>query len=175
MADRAPVETTNLDQYGDPPLPWSRAHDLLAASPSGSDTSYFLGTVRPDGRPHSAPFGALWHEGDLYIVSGPETRKSRNLAANPACTVSVKLEGLDLVLEGEAHRIADKPTLERLAKLYREDGGWPVEVQGDAFNAPFTAPSAGPPPWYLYRFTFDTAFGVATKEPNGATRWRFTS
>ena len=52
-------------------------------------------------------------------------------------------------------------------------GGWPAEVDGDAFTAPFSAPSAGPPPWHLYRFTFDTAFGVATAEPYGATRWRF--
>jgi hypothetical protein len=28
-------------------------------------------------------------------------------------------------------------------------------------------------PWRLYRFIFHTAFGVATAEPYGATRWRF--
>jgi hypothetical protein len=82
------------------------------------------------------------------------------------------LEGIDLVLEGEAHRVTDQPTLEQVAQLYREDG-WPTQVQGDAFTAPYSAPSAGKPPYYLYRFTFHTAFGVATKEPNGATRWRF--
>jgi hypothetical protein len=38
----------------------------------------------------------------------------------------------------------------------------------------WVAPSAGPPPWYLYEITPRTAFGVATVEPNGATRWRFT-
>ncbi len=45
--------------------------------------------------------------------------------------------------------------------------------EGDAFTAPYSAPSAGPPPWHLYRFTFHTAFGVAGEEPYGATRWRF--
>ncbi len=63
-------------------------------------------------------------------------------------------------------------SLERLAALYRA-GGWPAEVEGDAFTAPYSAPSAGPPPWHLYRFTFHTAFGVAGEEPYGATRWRF--
>jgi hypothetical protein len=58
------------------------------------------------------------------------------------------------------------------AARYRESG-WPAEVEGDAFTAPFSAPSAGPPPWQLYRFSFDTAFGVATAEPYGASRWRF--
>jgi hypothetical protein len=172
MTDRAPVEVTNLDIYGNPALSWSRPHDLLAASAT-ANVNFFLGTVRPDGRPHAAGVGALWHDGDLYIVSGPETRKSRNLAANPACTISVHLEGIDLVLEGEVHRVTDPPTLERLAQLYREEGGWPAEVQGDAFTAPYSAPSAGPPPWYLYRFTFHTAFGVGGEEPGGATRWRF--
>jgi hypothetical protein len=172
MTDREPVETTNLDIYGSPALPWSRPHDLLAATPERPDATFFLGTSRPDGRPHATGVGAIWHDGDFYIVSGPETQKSKNLAANPACTLSVKLKGIDLILEGEAIRVTDKPTLEKVAKLYRDDG-WPVEVEGDAFTAPYSAPSAGPPPWHLYRCTFHTAFGVATAEPHGATRWRF--
>lgn len=172
MSDRAPVEATNLDRYGFPALPWSRPRDLLAASTANPGNPFFLGTSRPDGRPHAAGIGALWLDGDLYFTSGSETRKARNLAANPACTISARLEGLDLVLEGEATRVTDQATLERVAGMYRH-GGWPVEVEGDAFTAPYSAPSAGPPPWYLYRFTFHTAIGVAVAEPFGATRWRF--
>ncbi len=56
--------------------------------------------------------------------------------------------------------------------LYRESG-WPAEVEGDAFTAPYSAPAAAPPPWHLYRFAFHTVFGTATAEPFGATRWRF--
>ena len=171
MTDQQPSEVTNLDRYGSPALPWSRPHDLLAASAS-ANTSFFLGTVRPDGRPHAAAVGALWLDGDLYFTSGPKTRKARNLAANPACTISVKLEGIDLILEGDATRVTDQPALEEAARRYRENG-WPAEVAGDAFTAPYSAPSAGPPPWQLYRFTVHTAFGVATAEPYGATRWRF--
>lgn len=172
MTERAPIETTNLDGYGSPVLPWSRPRDLLASAIAGPDVSFFLGTVHPEGHPCSAGVGALWHEGDIYVVSGPATRKSLNLAANPACTISVRLEGLDLVIEGEATRVTDAPTLEQLAGRYREVG-WPAEVAGDAFTAPYSAPSAGPPPWHLYRFRLHTAFGVATAEPNGATRWQF--
>ena len=172
MTSAEPIEVTNLDRYGFPALPWSRPRDLLAAGSPQPGTPFFLGTSRPDGRPHAAGIGALWLDGDLYFTSGPGTRKARNLAANPACTISVRLEGIDLVLEGKAARVADRPTLEQVAGLYRE-GGWPAQVEGDAFTAPFSAPSAGPPPWHLYRFTFHTAFGVATAEPNGATRWRF--
>jgi hypothetical protein len=174
MAEREPVEVTNLDRYGNNTLPWSKPRELLAAGPPQPGTQFFLGTSRPDGRPHSANVGVYWIDGDLYFTSGPGTRKSRNLAANPACTFSIGLEGIDLVLEGEATRVTDRPTLERVVARFR-DGGWPTELEGDAFTAPYSAPSAGPPPWYLYRFTIDTAFGVATAEPYGATRWRFAS
>ena len=172
MADHEPSEVRNLDMYGSPALEWSRVREALAGRQSEPRT-FFLGTVGADGRPHAAGVGALWSDGDFYVVSGPGTRKSRNLAANPACAISAALPGIDVVFEGEATRVTDGPTLERVAELYRTLGGWPAEVDGDAFTAPYSAPSAGPPPWYLYRFTFHTAFAVAGEEPHGATRWRF--
>jgi len=167
-----PRETTNLDIYGHEALPWSRAEQALAAGTPSPATTVFLGTVRPDGRPHAAGVGAAWGDGVLYVVSGPGTRKSRNLEANPACTLSARLPGIDLVLEGEATRVTDAETLESVAARYREMG-WPAEVDGDAFTAPYSAPSAGPPPWNVYRVAIHTAFGVAGEEPHGATRWRF--
>ncbi len=170
MTDLTPAETTNLDRYGSEALEWARAHAALSGQ--SEDVTYFLGTARPDGSPHAAGIGAQWMDGDLYFPSNPNTRKSRDLAANPRCTLSVRLPGIDLVLDGTAVRVTDTDTLEQVAANYR-DQGWPAEVEDDAFTAPFSAPSAGPPPWHLYRFTFHTAIGVATTEPYGATRWRF--
>jgi hypothetical protein len=171
MTAREPVETRNLSRYGEAALEWSRADAALAAPPD-EDLTWFLGTVRPGGNPHAAGVGALYLDGDVWFTTSPAARKARNLAANPRCTFSVRVKGIDVVLEGAAERVSDGPTLEKLAARYRE-GGWPVEVEGDAFTAPYSAPSAGPPPWQLYRFRFDTVFGVATAEPYGATRWRF--
>jgi hypothetical protein len=170
---KEPISTRNLDMYGSAALPWSRPRDIMAADTPKENLTFFLATVRPDGRPHSAGVGAIWLDDTLYFVSGPGTRKSRNLAANPACSVSVRLRGIDLVLEGEAHRVTDAATLERAAESYRT-GGWPASVEGDAFTAPFTAPSAGPAPWYLYQLNLRSAVGVAGEEPHGATRWDFT-
>jgi pyridoxamine 5'-phosphate oxidase-like protein len=171
MTERAPAGTANLSRYGDAELEWRRARDALAGPPT-PDVTHFLGTCRPDGTPHAAGIGAQWLDGDLYFTSGPAARKARDLAANPRCTISVRLPGIDLVLDGTAARVTDPEALERVAAGYR-DGGWPAQVQGDAFTAPFNAPSAGPPPWHVYRFTFHAVVGVATKEPYGATRWRF--
>lgn len=171
MSEREPSEVRNLDRYGSAPLEWRRAHDALTRDP-GPSATWFLGTCTPDGVPHSAGLGAMWYEGDIYLTSSPRARKARNLAANPACTLSVRREGIDLVLEGTALRTVDAATLEPVAARYRA-AGWPVQVEDDALVAPYSAPSAGPPPWHLYRFRFRTVFGVATAPPNGATRWRF--
>jgi hypothetical protein len=172
MTGREPVEVTNLDRYGNPVLLWSRADQALGGSMPSPAVTSFLGTVRPDGRPCSAGVGAVWLDGDMYFTSGPDARKARNLAVNPACTFSTRLEGIDIVAEGEAARVSDEDTLQRIAALYRR-AGWPAEAVGDALTAPFNAPSAGPPPWHLYRMRISTVFGVATREPHGATRWRF--
>jgi hypothetical protein len=165
------MEQKNLDIYGHPPIPWSRAEEQLNA-PLGPEGRHFLATVRPDGRPHLAGIGAVWVAGRFYFVSGAGTRKSRNIAERPDCVISVNLPDLDLVVEGVARRVTDAPTLERLAALYNAQG-WPATVEGDAFTAPYSAPSAGPPPWNLYEFTPTVAFGVAGAEPFGATRWDF--
>src|SRR5215212_9225677 len=120
MSERDPVDVTNLDRYGNAALPWSRPRDLLAERVPGPEVPMFLSTTRPDGRPHTAGIGALWHDGDLYFTSNPETRKSRDLAANPACTIAMRLPGIDLVFDGEAARTTDPATLAAVAALFRE-------------------------------------------------------
>ena len=159
----------NLDIYGSAPLRWSRALKQLEA---GTAASYWLATTKPDRRPHVAAVGALWVDGKIYFTSSAKARKGRNLAANPNCVLSVTLKGLDLVVEGSAVRITDRPTLLRLAQRYAAQG-WPASVSGEALTAKYSAPSAGPPPWNLYVVRPITAFGVATAKPWGATRWQF--
>jgi pyridoxine/pyridoxamine 5'-phosphate oxidase len=175
MSTRTPRETVNLAElYEEPLMDWSRAAEALPDGSQTPETACFLGTVRPDGRPHAAGIGIAHHEGDLYFTSSPDARKAKNLAANPACTVSLRLEGIDLAVEGTAERVTDPATLATIAALYRE-GGWPAQVDEEAaaLTADYSAQSAGPPPWHLYRMTIDTVFGVATRPPSGASRWRF--
>src|SRR5688500_16412820 len=105
MTDLASIETTNLGRPEDTAIAWSRVRESLTApSPPDSPGGYFpsyLGTAWPDGRPHATGVGVRWYDGDLYSLSGPGTRKSRNLAANPACTIAMRLpDGHDLVLDG---------------------------------------------------------------------------
>ena len=122
MTSREPTSTSNLDPTSDTePLPWTRPRGLLHAG-ALAEAASFLGTVRPDGRPHSARIGAAWFDGDIYFQTGHETRKARNLQLNRACTLSTSLTGIDLVFEGIAQRITDGPTLEAVAAV--SSAGW---------------------------------------------------
>jgi hypothetical protein len=166
------MQQKNLAELYDlPPVPWSRAIEALEGGPVAPGT-WFLATVRPDGRPHVAGVGAVWQDGKVYVVSGEGTRKSRNLAANPSCSIAVSLDGMDLVIEGEAERVTDRATLEKLAARYATEG-WPATVEGQAFTHEYSAPSAGPAPWNLYVIDPVTVYAVMSDTPGGATRWRF--
>jgi hypothetical protein len=177
MADRRPATEQNLDGYGSPPIAWERARQRLEEEwrlqgPNGGGVphTHWLATTRPDGAPHVMPVGAVWLDGAFYFTAGAATRKAKNLAHNPRCVIALAARDLDLVVEGEAVKVTDAATLQRLADVYAANG-WAPTVRDGAFYHEYSAPSAGPPPWDLYKFTPATVFGLATAEPSGATRW----
>jgi hypothetical protein len=173
MGQPEPRRTTNLATLYDQELmPWGRAAEALGTGSLGPEPACFLGTVRADGRPHSAGVGVVALDGDLFFTSGPAARKTHNLLANPACTLSMRLDGIDLVFEGEARRETDPATMTAVAAAY-DAGGWPAQADGDAISAPYNAQSAGPGPWHLFRFRFQTVFGVGLRPPHGSSRWDF--
>jgi hypothetical protein len=101
-------------------------------------------------------------------------RRDRNLARDPRCTLSVAAREFDLVVDGEARPVTDTATVADMAARWATEG-WPARVDdtGAALTAGYSAPSAGPPPWHVYRLTPRTATALGTVEPGGATRWRF--
>jgi Pyridoxamine 5'-phosphate oxidase len=158
-----------------PEIPWARALAQLGElKPRGGSRgpTCWLSTISPGGRPHLAGVVGVWADDSLYFVSGPATRKARNLVADPRCSFAISLPDLDLVLEGSATRVTDAQTLVRVAGSFAARG-WPLEVEGEVVTASFWAPTAPPPPWHLHVFTPTTALGIATASEGGATRWRF--
>ncbi len=176
------METHNLaDLYDLRPLDWSsiaaRLDDGIPQAPgSGGPDRHtcWLTTLDPDGSPHVTGVGALWADGAFWFETGERTRKGRNLARDPRCALALAVHEFDLVVEGTAHQVTDPPTVAALAGRWAEEG-WPVRVDetGRALTAEFSAPSAGPPPWSVYRLDVRRATAVATIEPGGATRWTF--
>jgi hypothetical protein len=170
----------NLDGYGTPPIEWQRVRDVLTSEiTQGPDAggpnrhTVWLTTINPDGSPHVTPVGFVQLDGVWYFTSGPGTCKSRNLAADPRCVVSVAMHPFDLVLEGSVARVTDADELRSVADEYNREG-WPAQVEGDALTAEYSAPSAGPPPWHVYKITPATVFAFGTAEPYGATRFDLT-
>ena len=96
-------------------LPWSWAVERLEAA-----RNYWFSTTRPDGRPHAMPAWAVWLDGALYFEGSPETRRARNLAANPALTVHLESGDEVVILEGDSV-VASPPEralAERLAAAF---------------------------------------------------------
>lgn len=92
-------------------LPWSHASELLAEA-----KNYWVATTRPDGRPHVMPTWGVWLDGTFYFEGSPETRRMRNLAANPSTVVHIERGDDVVILEGEAEAVG-KPDPAFAARL----------------------------------------------------------
>lgn len=172
MGDRAPIETTNMDGYGAEPFPWSAVEKKLAAE-AGEEIICYLGTVAPDGTRYAAGIWPVWLDGDFWFASNLGSKKARNFAVDPRATLSMRLPTFDVTFRGVVSPVTDADELNCAAERFRKDG-WPVEVQGDAFTAPFAAQTAGPSPWHLFRFRYLTVVALQRADPGGAMRWRFS-
>ena len=176
------METKNLaGLYGLEPLAWERITQRLdrgvsqAPGTGGPDRhTCWLTTINLDGSPHVTGVGAIWVDGAFFLETGERTRKGRNLARDPRCVLSVATHEFDLVVEGRAVLVDDAATVAAMAQRWAAEG-WParVDASGVALTAEYSAPSAGPPPWRVYRIIPRTATALETVRPGGATRWRF--
>src|SRR3981081_1821933 len=126
------MKTTNLGEAdGLPTIEWSEVETQLADllthdHPRSPNRSQCWLTARTaDGSPHVTSVGALWHAGSCWFQTGERTRKANNVARNARCSMSVATRGLDVVVEGEAHRVTDPRLVSEAASLWAQ-GGWPA-------------------------------------------------
>lgn len=162
-----------------PPVDWSAVIDKLDARSAPAPEAHnawttWLTTLNEDGSPHVTPVGAMWLDGTFWFQTGKGTRKGRNVARDPRCTVAVSVRDADVVIEGDAARVTQPAELARIAKAWA-DNGWPAkpDASGEGITAPFNAPSQGPPPWNVYRIEPRSAIVCWGEEPGGLTRFRF--
>ena len=131
--------TTELDaRFSDPKAvatTWAEAERVLETAELS-----WISTVRADGRPHVTPLVAVWLDGALHFATGPDEQKGVNIGANPQVTLTTGCntwaDGLDVVVEGEAVRVTDDATLQRLADAWKTkwDGRWEYEARDGAFH-----------------------------------------
>jgi nitroimidazol reductase NimA-like FMN-containing flavoprotein (pyridoxamine 5'-phosphate oxidase superfamily) len=167
MTEMQPVAEYPFGADERPRLSWEETSRRLAKA-----ETYWLATVGADGRPQVRPLLAIWCDGSICFSASPDSRKARNLAHDPRCSITVSTASLDLVVEGVATRVCDEATLREAAAAYAAKYGWPVTIRDQAFDGE-GAPTAGPPPYHLYRITPTTGYGFGTDDTVNATRWRF--
>jgi general stress protein 26 len=144
-------------------VPWSVARQALEEA-----ETYWLSTVRADGRPHVTTLIAMWHGDALYFSTGQTEQKCKNLERNPHCVLTTgtnRLEGgLDVVVEGKAVRVTDDARLEVLAAAWDTKYGsdWHLAASQDDADHVFEVKP-------VKAFGFRKGFG---KDGQGSqTRW----
>jgi hypothetical protein len=137
---------------------WSESVERLRSA-----DAYWLATTGPDHAPHVVPVWGVLVDDDLYLETGaPNTKKVRNLAANPA--VAVHLDGVNeaLIVLGTA-----------VACMPGTDLG---KALATAFHAKYAGYSPAATDWEnggLHRI--EPRVMLAWGDMPTATRWRFPS
>ena len=167
MKTNDPVTTVDsrFSMEGAPAVPWPEARQALEEA-----GTYWLSTVRADGRPHVTTLIAMWNGDALYFSTGPTEQKYKNLEKNPHCvmtTGSNRLdEGLDLVVEGDAVRVTDDARLQVLAEAWQAKYGRDWNLTGTEKD-PAHVFEVKP----VRAFGFRKGFGKDGQ--GGQTRWRW--
>src|SRR5262249_11392344 len=132
-------------------LPWTWAETRLTRS-----HNYWIVTTRPDGTPHAMLVCGVWGDGRFYFSTGRESRKARNLAANPACTVCTEKAAEAAIVEGTAAEITDPAAIARVAPAY---------------NKKYKPWTLDPKMGGIYEVQPRVVFGMYEKQFKAATRW----
>jgi PPOX class probable F420-dependent enzyme len=115
-------------------LTWAQAQQRLTVA-----HDYWCATVCPDGRPHVMPVWGVWLDDRLWFSSGVGSRKARNLAADPRCTVTTDDPRDPVVVEGTAERLTDGGAITSFVAVMnaKYDAGMTAEFQDPAVNGTF--------------------------------------
>jgi general stress protein 26 len=138
-------------------LTWEWVDEQMAKA-----RNYWVCTARPDGRPHAAPVWGVWLDGTLYFGSDRQSRKVRNLMANPAVVVHLESGDDTVIFEGTVEEVTDTSLQTRIAAAY-------------AAKYPPFAPDPDPGPNGInYALRPQTVFAWREHDfPTSATRWQF--
>jgi PPOX class probable F420-dependent enzyme len=116
----------------------------------------WLGSVRPDARPHLVYVFFLWDGNNILIFSQPNSQKIRNLQQNPHVTLALDdtKDGEDMViLEGKAELLHDpavKTSLPAYAAKY-DSLLKSVGLTAEAMAAIYSQPILITPTRFLHR------------------------
>ena len=153
---RTPDVEYGVPAEGGTMIGWSESVERLRTA-----EAYWLATTGPDGAPHVVPVWGVLVDDDLFLETGaPNTKKVRNLAANPA--VAVHLDGVNQALIVLGTAVAWRPDADLGNAL------------ASAFHAKYAGYSPAATDWEdggLHRI--EPRVMLAWGGMPTATRWRF--
>ena len=90
----------------------------------------WLATVRADGRPHVAPVWFVYVDDRIWIGTGLDSVRVRNLRANPAATATLESGDAPVVAEGTVmiHETARPPAV---VAAFRDKFDWDITREHD--------------------------------------------
>lgn len=97
----------------------------------GRETTIWLATNRPNGRPHLVPIWYVWLNDKIYISTGSETQKFYNMYHNQRVALALPDPNQVIILEGEAH-VADRQTVDRVADYFFHKFEWDFRYDDSA-------------------------------------------
>jgi hypothetical protein len=168
MAENEPISELNagFSSPGATARPWPEVEQTLVGA-----KMFWISTVRADGRAHVTPIPAVFSDGALHICTGDQEQKARNLDRDPRCVLTTGTPsldtGLDVVVEGTARRVTDRPRLVALAALWKERLDWDYQVGDDIFHD--GAGHNG----LVFAVRPDKILAFGKGEPYSQTRFRF--
>ncbi len=139
-------------------LPWSHVTERMAQA-----LHYWVCTVTPDGRPHATPVDGLWLDDQLYFGGSTETRRHKNLAANPAASIHLESASEVIILHGEARELVspERELCARMAAASKKKYGYGMTAEQYAKTPGI--------------FVFRPRVVLAWKNfPKDATRWELS-
>jgi hypothetical protein len=137
-------------------LPWSWAVERLTSS-----HDYWVATVDGDGQPAVMPVWGVWLDAAVWFSSGPRSRRARNLARDPRCTITNDNPLEPVVVEGRSELITERAAVEIFTAACNAKYETDIPTAFFADNALFRVPPA-------------VAYGLTEADfTTTPTRWQF--
>lgn len=139
-------------------LQWSWAVERLSGS-----HDYWLATLTPDGGPHLMPVWAVLMEDRLWFSSSNGSRKARNLAADPRCSLAAQDPLQMVVVEGRVERVSERS---ELAKM--------LDAENAKYGTDYGLDMVDPAHNTCWALRPERVFGLDSSDFTGSpTRWTF--
>jgi hypothetical protein len=122
-----------MQSYGVPAamkgaVPWVTAEKRFAGA-----HNYWVATAHPSGRPNVTPVWGVWLDGRFWFSCSLESRKAKNLAWNPGCTITTENADEAVILEGVAERVRGREALLPMTRAYEKKYNWKMDPDADGY------------------------------------------